>query len=154
VVLSVSFSPDGKTLASGSFDNSIKLWDITTGKEIRTLQGHSNFVDSVSFSPDGKTLASGSYDNTIKLWDITTGKEIRTLQGHSYSVNSVSFSPDGKTLASGSVDTPVILWDVNFKDLLVRGCDKVRVYLYNPSANVSESDRHLCDGIGTGKSQK
>jgi WD40 repeat protein len=99
-------------------------------------------------------LASGSVDNTIKLWDITTGKEIRTLQGHSSWVSSVSFSPDGKTLASGSGDNTVILWDVNFEDLLVRGCDKVRVYLHNPSANVSDSDRHLCDGIGTGKSQK
>ncbi|MEG4632638.1 WD40 repeat domain-containing protein [Microcoleus sp. AR_TQ3_B6] len=147
LVNSVSFSPDGKTLASGSVDKTIKLWDITTGKEIRTLQGHSNSVISVSFSPDGKTLAFGSRNNTIKLWDITTDQEIRTLQGHSSWVNSVSFSPDGKTLASGSGDNTVILWDVNFEDLLVRGCDKVRVYLHNSSANVSESDRHLCDGI-------
>ncbi|WP_293302932.1 WD40 repeat domain-containing protein [Microcoleus sp. PH2017_27_LUM_O_A] len=150
-VWSVSFSPDGKTLASGSYDNTIKLWDISTGKEIHTLQGYSGPVKSVSFNPDGKTLASGSGDNTIKLWDVTTGKEIRTLQGHSSSVNSVSFSPDGKTLASGSEDKTVILWNVNFDDLLVRGCDKVRAYLHNPSANVSDSDRHLCDGIGKGK---
>ncbi|MCB8765938.1 WD40 repeat domain-containing protein [Planktothrix agardhii] len=146
-VSSVSFSPDGKTLASGSFDNTIKLWDVTTGKEIHTLQGHSSVVSSVSFSPDGKTLASGSVDKTIKLWDVTTGKEIHTLQGHSSSVWSVSFSPDGKTLASGSDDQTVILWNVNFDDLLVRGCDKVRAYLHNPSAKVSNSDRHLCDGI-------
>ena len=147
LVESISFSPDGKTLASGSRDNTIKLWGVTTGKEIRTLQGHSSSVSSVSFSPDGKTLASGSYDNTIKLWDVTTGKEIRTLQGYSSAVLSVSFSPDGKTLASGSLDKTVILWNVNFDDLLERGCDKVRVYLHNPSANVSDSDRHLCDGI-------
>jgi hypothetical protein len=147
VVSSVSFSPDGKTLASGSWDKTIKLWDVTTGKAIHTLQGHSSSVWSVSFSPDGKTLASGSWDKTIKLWDITTGKEIHTLQGHSSSVWSVSFSPDGKTLASGSDDQTVILWNVNFDDLLVRGCDKVRAYLHNPSAKVSNSDRHLCDGI-------
>jgi len=190
-VISVSFSPDGKTLASGSYDNTIKLWDVTIGKEIRTLNGHSSSVRSVSFSPDGKTLASGSYDNTIKLWDITigkeiwtlsspvasvsfspdgktlasgsddntiklwgvtTGKEIRILKRHSNRVNSVSFSPDGKTLASGSGDNTVILWNLNFEDLLGRGCDKVRSYLQNnPSANLSESDRHLCDGIGTEK---
>ncbi|MCF3574115.1 WD40 repeat domain-containing protein [Planktothrix agardhii 1812] len=112
LVYSVSFSPDGKTLASGSGDNTIKLWDVTTGKEIHTLQGHSSVVSSVSFSPDGKTLASGSDDNTIKLWDVTTGKEIRTLQGHSSSVWSVSFSPDGKTLASGSDDKTIKLWDI------------------------------------------
>lgn len=81
-------------------------------------------------------------------------RERNRLESHSNQVLSVSFSPDGKTLASGSGDNTVILWDVNFEDLLVRGCDKVRVYLHNPSANVSESDRHLCDGVGTGKSQK
>ncbi|MDB9475636.1 WD40 repeat domain-containing protein, partial [Dolichospermum circinale] len=68
-VYSVSFSPDGKTLASGGDDKTIKLWNLDTGKEIRTLSGHSDFVYSVSFSPDGRTLASGSGDQTIKLWN-------------------------------------------------------------------------------------
>src|SRR5437588_2103133 len=70
-VRAVAFSPDGKTLASGSFDMTIKLWDVTSGTQLRTLTGHSGTVDSVAFSPDGKTLASGSNDNTIKLWDVT-----------------------------------------------------------------------------------
>ncbi|MCC3529531.1 MAG: AAA family ATPase, partial [Microcoleus sp. PH2017_22_RUC_O_B] len=112
LVKSVSFSPDGKTLASGSDDETIKLWDITTGKEIRAIQGHKEWVQSVSFSPDGKTLASGSGDKTIKLWNVTTGKEISTIQGHSEVLHSVSFSPDGKTLASGSGDKTIKLWDV------------------------------------------
>ncbi|BBC22282.1 multi-sensor hybrid histidine kinase [Pseudanabaena sp. ABRG5-3] len=111
-VVSVSFSSDGKTLASGSTDKTIKLWNLETGKEIRTLKGHDNYVNSVSFSPDGKTLASGSTDKTIKLWNLETGKEIRTLKGHDNYVNSVSFSPDGKTLASGSYDKTIKLWNL------------------------------------------
>ncbi|MEH1877686.1 AAA-like domain-containing protein, partial [Nostoc sp.] len=102
LVNSVVFSPDGKTLASASFDNTIKLWNRETGKEITTLTGHSDKVNSVVFSPDGKTLASASFDKTIKLWNRETGKEITTLTGHSDKVNSVVFSPDGKTLASAS----------------------------------------------------
>ncbi len=72
-------SPDGKTLASGSFDKTIKLWNLETGKEIHTLTGHDYAVKSVSFSPDGKTLASGSDDNKIKVWDVEKGKKILTL---------------------------------------------------------------------------
>ncbi len=153
-VISVIFSPDGKTLASGSADKTIKLWNLETGTEIRTLKGHYNYVISVSFSPDGKTLASGSADKTIKLWNLEIGTEIRTLKGHNGLVWSVNFSPDGKTLASGSEDNTIKLWSRNtgwdLDALMGRSCDRVRAYLtYN--RNVSESDRHLCDGIGTQK---
>jgi WD40 repeat protein len=82
-VFSVTFSPDGKTLASGSADNTIKLWNLASGQELKTLTGHSKFVRSVSFSPDGKTLASRKRRHTIKLWNVASGQELKTLTGHS-----------------------------------------------------------------------
>ena len=109
-VNSVALSPDGRTLASGSRDNTIKLWDVQTQREIATLTGHSTFLWSVAFSPDGRTIASGSYNKTIKLWDVQTRREISTLRGHSASVSSVAFSPYGRTLASGSSDRTIKLW--------------------------------------------
>ncbi|KAJ5718775.1 hypothetical protein N7488_004421 [Penicillium malachiteum] len=108
---SVAFSPDGLTLASGSGDNTIKLWDTATGTQRQTLEGHSDWVGSVAFSPDGLTLASGSDDHTIKLWDTATGTQRQTLEGHSDWVNSMAFSPDMLTLASGSDDNTIKLWD-------------------------------------------
>ena len=109
-VRSVCFSPDGKTLASGSADNTVRLWAATTGQHLKTLIGHTEGVESVCFSPDGKTLASGSADNMVRLWAATTGQHLKTLTGHTEWVASVCFSPDGKTLASGSGDDTVRLW--------------------------------------------
>ncbi|CAK73532.1 unnamed protein product, partial (macronuclear) [Paramecium tetraurelia] len=111
-VASVNFSPDGTILASGSYDNSIRLWDVKTGQQKAKLDGHSNYVMSVNFSPDSTTLASGSYDNSIRLWDVKTGQQKAKLDGHSNYVMSVNFSPDGTTLASGSYDKSIHLWDV------------------------------------------
>ncbi|BAZ26657.1 protein kinase [Kalymmatonema gypsitolerans NIES-4073] len=104
----------GKILASGSFDKTIKLWNLATGQQIRTLEGHSSKVTSVAFSPDGKILASGSFDKTIKLWNLATGQQIRTLEGHTDGIQSVVFSWDGKTLVSGGDDKTIKIWQMSF----------------------------------------
>jgi len=115
-VYSVSFSPDGKRIVSGSGDNTLKVWDAQTGQETLTLEGHSDWVSSVSFSPDGKRIVSGSDDNTLKVWDAQTGQETFTLKGHSGWVKSVSFCPDGKWILSGSFDNTVKVWDISSLD--------------------------------------
>jgi WD40 repeat protein len=100
-VTSVAFSPDGKFALSGSWDKTLKLWDVASGKEIRTFYGHASDIFSVAFSPDGKFALSGSYDTTLKLWYVESGKEIRTFYGHASDIFSVAFSPDGKYALSG-----------------------------------------------------
>ncbi|MDM8542666.1 hypothetical protein QUF90_16450 [Desulfococcaceae bacterium HSG9] len=111
-VRSVSFSLDGKYLATGSSDNTARLWDLATGESVTEFRGHSGDVTSVSFSPDGKYLATGSGDWTARLWDAATGKSVTKFRGHSGLVYSVSFSPDGKYLATGSDDDTARLWDL------------------------------------------
>ncbi len=99
-VTSVAFSPDGSTIASGSEDNTIRLWNANDGNHIRTLTGHTSWVLSVAFSPDGSTVASGSMDITIRLWNASNGTHIRTLTGHTSQVTSVAF---GRLVAQSQV---------------------------------------------------
>lgn len=99
-VWALAFAPDGKTVASGGADNMIRLSDVQTGKELRTLKGHAHLVLSLAFSPDGRILASGSYDETLRLWDPRSGASTLTLPLGGW-VQAVRFSPDGKTLAAG-----------------------------------------------------
>ncbi|MEC4812320.1 MAG: NB-ARC domain-containing protein [Scytonema sp. PMC 1069.18] len=111
-LMSVTFSPDGKLLATGDTNGEIHLWKVADSQEILTYQGHTNEVRSVVFSPDGQLLASGSSDQTIKLWSIAEGQYLKTLQAHTNWVESIAFSPDGQVLASGSYDQTVSLWSV------------------------------------------
>ncbi len=141
-VYSVVFSPNGETIASGSFDETIRLWDVQTGVEKQRLIGHTDGVFSVAFSPDGETLASGSFDETVRLWDVQTGVEKQRLIGHRGWVYSVVFSPDGQTLASGGVDEIVRLWDVQTgveKQRFTRHTDRVNSVSFSPDGETLAS---------------
>jgi len=112
-VYSVSFSPDGAFIASGSKDKTVKVWSVESGECVMTLEDdhYRILVMSVSFSPDGQWIAS-AWNNTVKVWSVESGECVRTLEGHSSDVYSVSFSPDGQWIASGSGDTTVKVWSV------------------------------------------
>ncbi|VFM94970.1 MAG: WD40 repeat [Candidatus Kentron sp. G] len=108
----IRFSPDGRRLLSGSWDNTLKLWDAATGREMRAFRGHKGDVWSVALSPDGRQVLSGGDDHTLRLWDVATGRAVRTFRGHGGIVYSAAFSPDGRQALSGSWDDTLRLWNV------------------------------------------
>jgi WD40 repeat protein len=112
-VTAVALSPDGKVLASGGLDKTIRFWRISSGKQTHQIQGHSEAICALAFSPDGKRLASGSADKTIRLWDPLTGKELRQFHGHHDQVSCLEFSRCGRLIVSGSWDKSVRLWDIS-----------------------------------------
>jgi WD40 repeat protein/serine/threonine protein kinase len=112
--VNIAFSPDGKRLATGGDENTVKIWDVKTGKELQTLRGHNGDVYTVAFSPDdqGRWVASAGEDSAVKVWNSRTGKLIRSFPGHTGLVSSLAFSPDSKRVYSGSRDTTVKVWDL------------------------------------------
>ena len=119
----LAFSPDGKWALSGSYgpikngawapgDNSIRLWEVATGKSVRRFLGHTAQLKGVAFTPDGRQILSASSDSTLRLWDVQTGRQLRVFQGHQGRVISVALSSDGRRVISGGDDKTARLWDV------------------------------------------
>ena len=119
-VNTLAFKPESSTLASGSDDDTIRIWDLTwdawRSRPVRTLRGHRNDVKAVAWSPDGTIIASAGEDRTVRLWNPDSGKNTATLRGHERTVEAVTWSPDGTMLASGSDDDTIRIWDATTTD--------------------------------------
>jgi hypothetical protein len=122
-VWAVAVSPDGPRALSAGSEGTVKLWDLETGQELRTLRGHKKRVEAIVFLPDGGRALSGGVDKTLRLWDLDTGSELKQLPGHDNIVTSVAVSADGRRAVSGGVDRTVRVWDLDKGKLIRRFAD-------------------------------
>ncbi|KAG8724875.1 hypothetical protein FRC09_012786 [Ceratobasidium sp. 395] len=147
---SITYSPRGTYIASGSSDKTVRVWNTYTGKMLgQPLEGHTGSICVVACSPDGASIVSGSDDMTIRIWDVQSSQMLgRPLQGHTDSVVSVAYSPDGTRVASASTDQTIRIWDVHTRQMLGRPLqghtDSVVSVAYSPDGRciISGSKDH------------
>jgi len=108
----LAFGSNDGWLASGGADNSIRIWDTASGRELRTLNGHTGWVNALAVSLNDELLASGSNDLTVRIWQVKSGEPLRILNGHTKPIEALVFGPDGRLLASGSADGTIKIWDI------------------------------------------
>ena len=123
---------------SAIYDQSARVWDVATAREILRLSGHTDGLWSVAFSPDGTKIVTSSRDKTARIWDAQTGRELIQLSGHTEWVTSAAFSPDGRRLVTGSFDTTAMIWDAGSGRKLLK--------------LTGHSDRRFGESSGTGGS--
>lgn len=141
-ITQIKYSPDGKIIATASWDKTIKLWDTKTGKLVATLAGHQDGVNTIAFTADGRTLVSGSEDKTIKIWNVLgKAKLIKTLQGHTDSIKTVTISSDGQLIASGGYDNQIKIWQINGELLQTIAAHKLAItsLAFTPDSNILAS---------------
>ncbi len=134
-VRAIAFSPDGRWLASGSYDATVRLWNVRDGTLGKELKGHTAWVRGLAFSPDGELLATASDDNTVRIWRVTDGKTVRVIKDGVEGVKAVAFSPDGDLLATGGFDKSIRLWNVGEGSLVreLKGHrDWIRALTFSP----------------------
>jgi RNA polymerase sigma factor (sigma-70 family) len=151
MVNSVAFSPDGKVLASAGWDNTIRLWDSATAKELLRLQGHTDAVWCVAFAPNGKTLVSGGNDGMVRIWEVATGRELRSFQALEANVYCIAISPDGKILATGSPlrRKTLALWDLaTGKELFAGTGSGVLCVAFSPDGKILAAGSDLPEAVG------
>jgi WD40 repeat protein len=111
-VNSLAVSADGRRLLSGSYDHTVRVWDVESGKPLHVLSGHEDWVIDVDLSPDGRVALSGDDDGRVRLWDVEMGKSVHTMKGHEEGVTAVGLSRDGRQALTTGVDRTLRLWDV------------------------------------------
>jgi WD40 repeat protein len=132
-VTSGALSPDGRRILTGSSDNTARLWDTATGRQIRSLKGHTGYVSSVAFSSDGERLVTGSVDTTARIWDTATGKALRVIRGHAGPVYTVALSPDARWLITGNRDNSATLSQLGSgKTLNLRHAGSITSVAFSP----------------------